>query len=253
MSNWHLGEHFQRHQRWIQYQNDSEETIPEFATMVSTGIDVTSGHPIVKMMQPAGGNNEAYFFNSEIGPATGGFGSATHDFPTIARYSGTDAPVVGQEWGPKSGQWELDTAGSGFVVVSPGTAPDANNKGIVLVVEKAGGTPGCDFIRFKITDSDSKNKVAVGEVLSRPCGCSTVIGEEDGRVNLVDKAGCFLVESDDRLRGIQGFAKLLQENESSGSIGSLSLLLSGSASLACGPEDCCYEIVSICCERECGV
>ena len=252
MANWHRGEHFQRHQRWLQYLNDSGETIPEFAVMKSTGIDLADGHPIVKMKQPSGTDNEAYFFNSEISPITGDYSSATRDFPCIASYSGTVAPAVGEEWGPKSGQWELDTAEMGFTIVAPGTAPDSSSKGIVLVVDKgSAGSSACDFVRFKITDADCRNKVAVGEVMSRTCGCETVVGEVDGRVNLIDKAGCFLVEGNDRLIGRQGFAKLLQEKESSGSIGSLSLLLSGSASLACEPGDCCYEIISICCLREC--
>ncbi len=212
--------------------------------MKSTGLDVANGHPIVKMMQPDDSDNEAYFFNSEISPASGDYGSATRDFPCIARYSGSTAPAVGEEWGPKSGQWELDTAEMGFIIVAAGTVPDADNKGLVLVVNK-GSASSCDFIRFRITESDFRNKVAVGAVLSRPCECVTVLDEKDGHVNLIDKAGCFLVEADDQLKGRQGFAKYLQETESSGSIGSLNLPLAGSASLV--PEDCNLEIVSLCC------
>lgn len=246
MSNWFGISDYQRQQRWVPVKYDESESVPPFGVVVSRSMDVSSGDPLIVVDQPAGGSLEALFLNGPAEIRPGESGAATRDFPAIARYKTTGgAPQIGEEWGPKAGQWELDSNGMGFTIVAAGSTPDANGFGLVLVIAEPGSAP-CDFIRFQITDSDCRNATAVGKVLARPCGCSEVPGEFNGHVNLVDNAGCYLDEGDGSLKDRVGFAKYMQSEETSASIGSLSLPLAGSASL--DVEDCNWEIIALCCD-----
>lgn len=67
---------------------------------------------------------------------------------------------------------------------------------------------GCNTIRFEICEPDCETCSALVIILSRPTGGS-VAGEEDGKVTVYDKIGCFLNEVNDDLVGRRGYATYL--------------------------------------------
>ncbi len=120
-----------------------------------------------------------------------------------------------------------------------------------------GGTP-CDFIRFAIDAvyQDALPYYATVDILSRPCGCTTVEEETEatgtgtGETILVyDMAGCFFDEPEVDLIDRVGYAKYMIDEDYESAIP-----VTGTGTdvgTGTGGGDCRWEVVHLCCPADC--
>ena len=75
-----------------------------------------------------------------------------------------------------------------------------------------GSASGCDEVRFQVVSADPLTRTALGEILSRPVGCSTVPDSVLGGtvIEICDPAGCFFNEPGEELTDRQGWARYMQ-------------------------------------------
>lgn len=76
--------------------------------------------------------------------------------------------------------------------------------------QNAGGD--CHEVRFQIVSADPTTRSALGEILSRPVGCSTVPDAELGGtiIEICDPAGCYFNEPAEEMTDRQGWARYMQ-------------------------------------------
>jgi hypothetical protein len=121
-------------------KNTSGSTIPPFGIMRITGATKYGEDEFYNVAQPSGSGSEKYLLNGPQEIVSGGEGSATDDYPAVARYDGTGGtPIPTELWGP-FGSFSLSVNGTGFLIV--GTPEN----GLVRVAEAGPlATAGADF------------------------------------------------------------------------------------------------------------
>lgn len=124
--------------------------------------------------------------------------SESHEFADVESGSTTLVSAV-------AGPWAILSKPSGTGVKT-------------CVVDRDGGSnSNCDMVRFQVVSSDPTTRTALGEILSRPVGCSdvpesTLAGTV---IEICDPSGCYFNEPNVTLTGRQGWAKYMmptQEN-----------------------------------------
>ncbi len=135
---------------FIQVVNASGEVIPPFAVMKVTDAGKQNGEPYLEVDKPDGSGSN-YVLNGAFSIGIGGNGAGSVAFSKRAFYNNLEGtPSIGDEWGPKSGQWSLSPDGSGFVFVGDITSDHGR-------VRLASGSPPRDEMRCQFT-----SKVAAG-------------------------------------------------------------------------------------------
>lgn len=129
---------------WIEFRNDSGSSVPAFAVMRVTGVEVLEpGRVVLTCDQPnTWGCQYLWAINGPIDVADGDTGICSRDNSVVAKYDIADGtPGYGETWGPKSGSWLLHKNVGGFVSLG-----DPTNE--TLFIGKFATKP---FIRFRGT------------------------------------------------------------------------------------------------------
>lgn len=113
--------------RWLEVSNQAGETIPAGALLRITGQDSSGRLEVGKPDSTSQGCNDL-LINGPAEIASGCYGFATRDLPTMALYdTGDGTPAVGEIWGPSNGSFKLRKAWPGYRIA------DAGASGSVLV------------------------------------------------------------------------------------------------------------------------
>lgn len=200
----------------ISFKNASREVIPAFAVVQFAGDSVQNtdnrGRSVVAV-KPDGTGPYAIEIGTGVGDVVAGVGTGTSDsafglcvIPKShtwwVKYNGETPPAEAwvTEVGPVSGQWYMDTTGSGYLYAG---AWDST-LGIILVMQKDQGT-GKPIVMFEITDPDCDAGTAMATVLMVTDGTtSPAVGDE---IQVCDLAGCFFNSTNTLLNGRVGFAQ----------------------------------------------
>lgn len=101
----------------IRVLNVSGEEIPPFGVMKATDADKQNGEPYVEVNKPDGSGSN-YLLNGAFAIGIGATGWGSVAWSKRALFNDSEGtPSIGDEWGPKSGQWSLSPTTSGFVFV----------------------------------------------------------------------------------------------------------------------------------------
>lgn len=99
----------------LQWRNEHDTTCPQFGCFKIIGYDITeNGAPIIRGTQPDGEDGSLYAFNLGSSVDANGSGCCKFDMALVASATG-DIDGAQTILGPKSGDWDLDSAGSGYV------------------------------------------------------------------------------------------------------------------------------------------
>jgi hypothetical protein len=231
------------------FRNDSGETIPPYACMQVTGTVEVGGQNYFTVDKPADedGTSGAYLFNLRRSVAADEYGNGDAGVETR---SVTDGSVsAGDRVSPTTGSWKTKKDSAGLFIA--GGADDISDDVFRLFLQSGGSSGGGSIIEFEITEASAASEStsssvsgsssegdstlcddqandapdsATARVIRRPCGSSSVPGEEGGFVTVYDSAaGGFLKERQAaELAGKRGFAAYLsnpdyEEPETSGS------------------------------------
>jgi len=117
--------------RWLEFRNDSAESVPPFGIIRLTGSITRRRQTVLKAEQS--NTYGSQFLHAINGPqkiSASKYGLCTLDFPAIARYDDSDgSPAFGEAWGPRNGDWKLRKSTAGFQIIG---MPDSTAK-VVLV------------------------------------------------------------------------------------------------------------------------
>lgn len=192
----------------ISYKNVSREAVPPFACVQLSGDGVqngTTGSRSVSVNKPDGTGPYA------IDVGTGADSSSDGQYCLCVvpmshtwwvKYNGGAAPAEAwvTEVGPVSGQWYMDTTGSGYLYAG---AFDSTN-GLILVMQKPGSGDGKPLVRYEITSPDCADGSATAVITAVTCGASSPsVGDE---ITLLDEDGWFSGETNATLNGRTGTA-----------------------------------------------
>ncbi len=148
--------------RWMPFE--SSVSVPAFGVMQGNGAVWPEGQIVTQISKPAGVNPDAVLYLNGPSPLVipedgtvpkrrGRCVTAIED-PWWALYYDRDpTPLIGEEWGPVSGQWYLRRNKPGFRVV----AIDSDN-GRVLVLR----TPEASYRHFELDESIFHGNSALG-------------------------------------------------------------------------------------------
>lgn len=117
---------------WLEYRNDSAETVPPWGVLRITGVTVPEpGRVVLLADKPTGyGCQHRALLNGPTAVAAGKYGVATRGMFSAALYETADGtPAAGERWGPRGGSWKLRKWTGGFAVVGVTRA----SAGLVLV------------------------------------------------------------------------------------------------------------------------
>lgn len=191
----------------ISYKNTSREAIPSFACVQLSGDSVqngTTGARSVCVGKPDGTGPYAI----DVGTGSSSSGDGQYSLCVVpmshtwwVKYNGSSAPAEAwvTEVGPVSGQWYMDSTGSGYIYAG---AFDSTN-GIILVMQKPAGS-GKPIVAFEVTDPDCDHATAKATVLAVTDGAtSPAVGDE---IQVCDVLGCFFNTTNTLLNGRKGFA-----------------------------------------------
>ena len=196
----------------ISYKNVSREAVPPFACVQLSGDGVqngTTGARSVSVNKPDGTGPYA------IDVGTGADSSSDGQYCLCVipishtwwvKYNGGAAPAEAwvTEVGPVSGQWYMDTTGSGYLYAG---AFDSTN-GLILVMQKPSSGSGKPIVAFEITDPDCDQATALATVLAVTDGASSPsVGDE---IQVCDVLGCFFNTTNTLLNGRKGFAQQMR-------------------------------------------
>jgi hypothetical protein len=230
------------------FRNDSGEEIPPYACMQVTGTVEFGGQNYFTVDKPADedATSGAYLFNLHRSVAADEYGNGDAGVETR---SVTDGSVsAGDRVSPTTGSWETKKDSAGLFIA--GGADDIGDD-VFRIFLYPGNGGGGSIIEFEITEAGSTSTstssvsassdesdlcddraddaptFATARVIRRPCGSSSVPGEEGGFVTVYDSAaGGFLKERQAaELEGKTGFAAYLsnpayEEPEGSSSVSS---------------------------------
>lgn len=142
------------------FRNDSGETVPPFAVMEATDVDVINGRDVIIIDKPSGDASKPHVFNAARSVASNSFGK--WNWGTL-KCAVTGTPTVGDLWGVSSGSWLLSSSGdplvkmlglldTGFAMSQPFRESCPCGAGLVSLYETAGsGIP----VSYKTTTSGS--------------------------------------------------------------------------------------------------
>lgn len=196
----------------ISYKNTSREAIPSFACVQLSGDSVqngTTGARSVCVGKPDGTGPYAI----DVGTGSSSSGDGQYSLCVVpmshtwwVKYNGSSAPAEAwvTEVGPVSGQWYMDSTGSGYIYAG---AFDSTN-GIILVMQKSSSGGGYPLVHFSILTVDCYTSTATAVVDNVPCSCTSVsIGDV---IDLVDLYGHF--DGEAVLVGRGGWAIRMEES-----------------------------------------
>jgi len=198
-----------RHGHWVaitiphsvdQFYNDSGETVPIAAVMAVTGVHtLDDGTVIPKIGKPSSTFCRSYLLNgatevpvadAEVDPPTTGIGNyQDSDFRDVLVLYDTGTPAVGEEWGPKSGQWSLSKSGTPSIFTVYGIADSTNKVAF-------GRVHPIDFVWCELTEAldecgTAEALVVVPDSSGELCGTQwpVIVGDPHNTV-----AACLLSE-----------------------------------------------------------
>jgi len=186
----------------IPWTNESGETIPAYG-VVQLRTDYSSGSQASK----PDGTEGLFFVNGMVSVAAEAKGeSRVWSLPQAVLLEGS--LHVGDEVGPVSDQWYMDTSGTGFRVL---LQPNGDGVGVVVQV---GGGGGAKTIAFAIVSSDPTVRSALVEIRQRTFIGTVYASElEDTIVRVYDTDGCYLNEPNVDLTGRLGKATLMKVDD----------------------------------------
>jgi hypothetical protein len=129
----------------IPFYNDSGGTIPAYAAMVLTGAFDANGYPKVTQASTAGFKQVGLVNGPNTVASTAiGLGSWLEHgrltpYGRVLYNSGSGTPAVGEEWGMKSGQWDLVKNRPGFYIIGN---PDTTNHHVLAIQTPVRGLIG---------------------------------------------------------------------------------------------------------------
>lgn len=196
----------------ISYKNASLEPIPGFACVKLSTDSVQNGTTkarSVSVKKPDG--TGPYAIDVGTGAETSSDGLYSLCVVPIShtwwvKYNGSTAPATAwvTEVGPVSGQWYMDTTGSGYLYAG---AFDSTNS-LILVMQKPGSGSGKPIVAFEITDPDCDHATALATVLAVTDGATDpALGDE---IQVCDVLGCFFNTTNTLLNGRKGFAQQMR-------------------------------------------
>lgn len=100
----------------IYVRNDDASEAPPFACMQVVGTVEVAGQNYLKVEKPIDGTSAGgwFVFNGPSAIPSGDFGIA-YDGPLCRMFIDGSTVIVGETWGPVSGQWTIEPGGSLFV------------------------------------------------------------------------------------------------------------------------------------------
>jgi hypothetical protein len=132
--------------RWLAVKNSSGETAPAYAVMKVTGYEASTGAFTVTKPDEASISPVKLLVNSAGPIANGEYGSATRDFPVLAKVASGSA---GDEVGTTASSWELSNDESGFNLWQD----VGSSLAVVNAVGGSGGTVTGGTRRVRIDDT----------------------------------------------------------------------------------------------------
>lgn len=101
----------------IRFTNGAGAEIPARAVMRVSAVTMTRGRPVYTVVKPDTTFSHLYLVNGGAKSASGGGGWGTWLLNAgEVLYDSTYTPAIGEEWGPKSGQWSLVRHRPGFLI-----------------------------------------------------------------------------------------------------------------------------------------
>jgi len=217
------------HPVWV--KNTSGEEIPPFACMQVDGTEVVGELTYVLVKKPDAIDSQ-YLFNHDTAIEIDGYGMSL-PWGVVRMIGSSTAP--NEQFGATIGDWGVQIQDGGpFVVFGPDNTRDGIVKGRIAAT--GGGGTGSQVIEFTILDPSSASSTAtasssvdeelcanqvydapssiMANVTRRPCGVTTVYGEDDaGNVEVHDRLESFLCErSLADVVGKKGIAVLMSAN-----------------------------------------
>jgi hypothetical protein len=205
--------------RWLQFSNQSGQTIPAFAVLLINGVD---SNGILQVTQPSDDSLEPdqIAFNSFLTIGSGNSGSCTQDWPAYCLYNSSDGtPANGQVWGTAKNSWSLrnnnnqqgftiqgGTQGSGNYARVMAGAQSGGGAPIILARLSSGSGPGYSFVEIQEQQGGSYKDKNGGQT----GGCYEINGAVNlptGALGTGFQVVLFKVNSQDWLfaASIQGF------------------------------------------------
>lgn len=148
---------FETKLRTFAFLNDTGETVPPFACMITVAVAGTSdrraatdrdGDMVFRIRKATSQdaidqNAGRCVFNLETPVPDGAYGRCTLSFPCLALCGTAGALVIGETVGPKSGAWEMDDTGTAFTLVTqdPTESYDSVSRQAWLVRPSGSTTP----------------------------------------------------------------------------------------------------------------
>ena len=72
--------HAAEQMRWLEFRNDSGESIPAFAVMRCTGVETADGRAILLMDKPNGDRHQSIYINGPLDVDDDEYGICSRDF-----------------------------------------------------------------------------------------------------------------------------------------------------------------------------
>lgn len=115
--------------RWIQFKNNSEDTIPAYGVFRITGSEFRSeGQVALIAEQVANVSYGEYGVNGPLAVADQAYGNGTLDNFALALTEGT--PAIDEIWGVAAGQWSLQKNYPGFVSLGGAAGSGSTRRGL---------------------------------------------------------------------------------------------------------------------------
>lgn len=189
--------------RLVSVKNTGLLDIPAYGIMEVTDVNILSANIWAMDVQQPSGAGEIFYPNGPVKIRVGGQQSCQTSFPAWVKYTG-GPPSNGDEWGPVSGSFEIQSSGTGFIVLGVDT-----DKSLAYVKELGGG--GAEVVRFTVTTADCEADPKSASVSVDAVTCSGASVAVNDTITVYDKAGCLLNEPEADLAGRVGFATKLDD------------------------------------------
>jgi len=200
----------------VKVKNDTEETIPAYACMRITGVEVVGGQTCIKVEKPSSTEGE-FLFNSQYAIEAEAVATETEPAKTgvgwayrygVVTMLGDEPTEPGAAFGPIVGSWEIEEGGDKFVVFG---RHDFSER--ALVGRFNAGSGGGHSIWFEIESvicnaDDSKTLFVTPTYYTGGC-TRTIPGEDEyGQIQVEDPCSILAFYTQDFLEsgGVKGRA-----------------------------------------------